>query len=301
MTEILHFIAPSFHASLEGFALYLSLAAMGAVIGALAGLFGVGGGFLLVPLMNALLGVPIELAAGSTICYIIGTSTTGMVRHIKLGNVEIIAAIFLSAGSVTGAVFGDVLQNYLITTVSHGDQKQFSTIMQVLFIILLLGIARLMYREPQRKEPGKTFLQRIPLPPRIDLPQAQLEGVSVPGLVLIGFFGGTLTGLMGVSGGVLFMPILVVAVGFSARLAVGTSLSVVLMASVAAIIKKSLSGGDKVSLVIALALLLASAIGVEVGVVMGQRLHSGKLRRYFVLVVLGAIVIVVVKLLLRVN
>jgi uncharacterized membrane protein YfcA len=301
MTEILHILAPSFQASLSGSWLYFSLAAMGAVVGALAGLFGVGGGFLLVPLMNALLGVPIELAAGSTICYIIGTSTTGMVRHVKLGNVEILTAIILSAGSIMGAVFGDVLQNYLIITVSHGNQAQFSNIMQVLFIVLLLVIARLMYREPQRKDSGKTLLQRLPLPPRIDLPEAHLEGVSVPGLVLIGFFGGTLTGLMGVSGGVLFMPILVVAVGFTARLAVGTSLAVVLMASIAAIIKKTLSGGGKVSLVIALALLIASAIGVEVGVLMGQRLDSGKLRRYFAFVIFGAIAVVVVKLILRVG
>lgn len=299
MTEILHLIAPQFTASLSGIWLYLALALMGAVIGALAGLFGVGGGFLLVPLMNALLGVPIELAAGSTICYIIGTSTTGMVRHIKLGNVEVFAAVVLSVGSITGAVVGDILQNVLIVSVAHGNQTEFSNIMQILFIVLLLVIARIMYKEPERKEGGDTLLQRLPLPPHIDLPQAGLKRVSLPGLVLIGFFGGTLTGLMGVSGGVLFMPILVVAVGFTPRMAVGTSLAVVLMASIAAIIKKTLTGGGKVSIVIALALLVASAVGVELGVVMGQRLKSEKLRRYFVFVVFGAIIIVAVKLLVR--
>lgn len=299
MSDILHIIAPPFDAYLSGLALYVALAAMGALIGALAGLFGVGGGFLLVPLMNALLGVPIELAAGSTVCYIIGTSATGMVRHMKLGNVELRGAMILSFGSIVGAIFGDDLQNYLIVTVSHGNQAQFSNIMQVLFVVLLVVIARLMYREPKRKETGQALLQRLPLRPYVDLPQANLHRVSATGLVLIGFFGGTLTGLMGVSGGVLFMPILVVAVGFSARLAVGTSLAVVLMASIAAVVKKTLSGGDKVSLVIAVALLVASAIGVEVGVVMGQRVHSTRLRRYFVLVIVGAIAVVSVKLILH--
>lgn len=299
MGSILHIIAPAFQASITGTWLYVALAVMGAAIGALAGLFGVGGGFLLVPLMNALLGVPIELAAGSTVCYIIGTSTTGMVRHTRLGNVEVVAAIILSVGSISGAIFGSALQDYLITTVTHGNHARFSTIMQILFVILLLVIARIMAGEPKQQEPGQAFLQRIPLPPRINLPQAGLEGVSVPGLVLIGFLGGTLTGLMGVSGGVLFMPILVVAVGFTPRLAVGTSLAVVLMASIAAVVKKTFGGGDKISLVIALALLVASAVGVEVGVRLGERLQAGKLRRYFVFVVLAAVVMVVVKLVLR--
>lgn len=86
---------------------------------------------------------------------------------------------------------------------------------------------------------SETLLQRIKLGPYVNLPLSSQTGVSVPGLILIGFSGGILTGLMGVSGGVLFMPILVLGVGLLPHLAVGTSLTVVFIASVTAVIKRT--------------------------------------------------------------
>ncbi len=303
--EVLNFIAPEFTSYLTGPLFYISLAGLGFIIGILAGLFGVGGGFLLVPLMNILLGVPFEIAAGSATCYIIGTSTTGAIKHFHRGNIEIKAALYISIGSMAGAVAGDFFQD-LIIRLSGGDAMFFERIMQGIFIILLLVIAWVMSRESRYDEESDirpvTFLQKLKFGPDTDLSKSEQIGVSVIGLFGIGFSGGVLTGLMGVSGGVLFLPILVLGVGLAPHLAVGTSLAVVLVGSVTAVIKKGLSvsgsGSGKISLPVAVALLAAGAVGVRIGIALSHKLHGEKIKKYFSVIVLGAAVMVAVKLFL---
>ena len=303
MSDFYGLISPEFSSYLTGPVFFLSLSGLGFIVGILAGIFGVGGGFLLVPLMNILLGIPFELAAGSATCYIIGTSTTGVIKHSHKGNIEIKAAFYISFGSMLGAVSGDMLQDGLVL-LAGGNRSLFEQIMQGVFVLLLLVIAWVMSRESRYDEKldirPVTFLQKMRLGPDTDLVQSQQIGVSIIGLFGIGFSGGILTGLMGVSGGVLFMPILVLGVGLAPHLAVGTSLAVVLVGSISAVIKKGLSVGEtgigKVSLPITVALLAAGAVGVRIGIAISQRLHGERLKKYFSIIVLGAAVMVAAKL-----
>lgn len=298
--SVLDYIFPEFVANYSGVTLFIILVVMGLVVGLLAGLFGVGGGFLLVPLMNILLGIPMEMAAGSATCYIIGTSSTGFIKQVRNKNVEFRVFIFIAIGSALGAVLGDMLQNSLITTVANGDKEAFEKIMLVVFFILLLIIASIMFFAPERDNSKKTLLQGVRLGFTIDLYKSNIHGVSVLGLFLIGLTGGVLTGLLGISGGVLFVPILVIGVGLGAHMATGTSLGVVLAASISAVIKKGLSGSGKVNLSIALSLLVASAIGVQTGIYLSSRVHSTKLKKYFSIIVLLAAAMVVYKI-IRLN
>ena len=303
MNDFIQLIAPEFSSYMTGPVFFISLAGLGFIIGILAGIFGVGGGFLLVPLMNILLGIPIEIAAGSATCYIIGTSTTGAIKHFHRGNIEIKAAIYISLGSMFGAVFGDMLQDCLVL-LAGGNRLLFEQIMQGVFIFLLLVIAWVMSRESRYDEKSDirpvTFLQKIRFGPDTDLPQSKQIGVSILGLLSIGLSGGILTGLMGVSGGVLFMPVLVLGVGLAPHLAVGTSLTVVLVGSISAVLKKALSAdvtvGGKVSLPIAVALLAAGAVGIRIGIAVSSRLHGEKLKKYFSIIVLFAALMVAGKL-----
>lgn len=300
MHELLLLIAPEFSSYLTGPLFYLTLAGLGFIIGILAGVFGVGGGFLLVPLMNILLGIPIEIAAGSATCYIIGTSTTGVIKHYHKGNMEIKAALYISFGSIFGAVSGDILQDILVL-LAGGNKTLFEQIMQGVFVLLLVLIALVMSRKSSYDEKSDirpiTFLQKMKLGPDTDLPHSKQIGVNIIGLFGIGFSGGLLTGLMGVSGGVLFMPVLVLGVGLAPHLAVGTSLAVVLVGSISAVIKKGLSGDGKVSLPVAIALLAAGTVGVRIGISISHKLHGEKLKKYFSIIVLLAAVMVAVKLL----
>ncbi len=295
--SIISYINPGFSANLSGLTLFIILAIMGLFVGFLAGLFGVGGGFLLVPLMNIVLGIPMEMAAGSATCYIIGTSSTGFIKQVRNKNVEFRVFIFIALGSALGAVFGDMLQNILIFYVAKGDKEVFEKIMLIVFFILLIIIAAIMFFAPERDVTKKTLLQRIKLGIKIDLHKSNIHGVSVVGLILIGLTGGILTGLLGISGGVLFVPILVLGVGLGAHMATGTSLGVVLAASISAVIKKGISGSGKVNVSIALSLLVASAIGVQTGIYLSGKVHSTKLKKYFSIIVLFAAVMVVYKIL----
>jgi len=270
---------------------------LGFSIGILTGLFGVGGGFLVVPLLNVLLGVPYRIAVGSSLFFILGTSTIALPGHIREGNFEPKAVLYLSAGSILGAFFGDLLQDFLVYQVSGGDMGTFERWMHTLFLALLAVTALLLLRPMNTPQPGRSLrpdtpIQKLSIPPYTRLQREGLPSVSIPGLLGIGFFIGTLTGLLGVGGGVLFMPVLLLVVGLRPKLAVGTSLGVVLAASCTGLLKKLLDAQPKVSIPLTLLLLVGSVIGVRVGMRIFRRIESAKIRQYFVIVILLAMGIV---------
>ncbi|MBN1555603.1 MAG: sulfite exporter TauE/SafE family protein [Phycisphaerae bacterium] len=294
MSELQAILFPEFSSYLNGPALWASLAGLGLVVGVLTGLFGVGGGFLVVPLLYVLLGIPYPIAIGSSLSFIVGTSAAGLPKHIRAGNVDRKTALILAGGSMIGAVAGDYIQEVLIVCVAGGDEAYFSSIMSVLFIVLLLTTAWLVFRGRREHHSGKTPVQRLPLGPYVNLTGAGLDHVSLPGLLVVGLDVGVVTGLFGVGGGVLFVPILLLLVGLDAHKAVGTSLAVVMLAAVAGTLKKGF--GYDVSLLISLCLLLGSSIGAQAGAWLCMKLHAQKLRRAFAAVVLAAAVLLAGKL-----
>ncbi len=297
MSEILSLIAPAFDKPFPDPAFYLLLTAIGFVVGVLTGLFGVGGGFLVVPLLNITAGVPYSIAVGSSLSFIIGTGAAALPGHFRRGNVEPAAVLYMALGSAFGAVCGDVVQDFLAAA-AGSDPAAFTRIMHLFFVALLLTTAWLVYRGPRRKEGAPTLLQKLPLPPRTDLSRSGLAGVSIPGLVVIGYFVGILSGLLGVGGGVLFMPILLILVGLGARQAVGTSLGVVFVSSVAGAAKKIFSAAPKVSLPVTMALLVGSSLGVQLGIRLCGVLRAEGIRKYFSLVIISAVALILADLFL---
>lgn len=160
--------------------------------------------------------------------------------------------------------------------------------MSGMFIVVLALTAWLVVRGGNDGRTGPALLQRLPLPPRIELPGAGLEGVSLPGLCAIGLGIGVIKGLLGIGGGVLFMPVLILVVGLGPRKAVGTSLGVVMFSSVAGTIARGLK--DEVNLMVAMSLLVGSAVGVLIGANFCQRLHETRLRRFFAILVMLIVV-----------
>ncbi|MCP4378493.1 MAG: sulfite exporter TauE/SafE family protein, partial [bacterium] len=199
------------------------LLGVGLCIGTLAGLFGVGGGFLTVPILESLFGFNFTISVGSNLASSVGTSAAGASRHGKLGNIEPRTVMLLAMGSIPGALFGTELHQWLHDQVGDGFQQ----LMRGLFIVLLIVSAWLVWKGPKETSHGKSPLQRLPIGPYIDLPRAGILHVSLPGIISMGMGVGILVGLMGVGGGVLFMPLLVMVVGMSPHQAVGTSLGVV--------------------------------------------------------------------------
>jgi uncharacterized protein len=278
-------------ANLHGVLLLAVLAVMGVTAGIFAGLFGVGGVFLLNPVMIVLLKMDESVVVGSGLSFIIGTSAAGMGRHLRSKNVEFRSVMCLGLGAMTGAALGSVLHSGLRDWMG---KDQFGLLVRVLYFVLLLITSGLIYRDRPPHTSGRSFLQRLRLGPHVDLPAANLPGVSVPGLMLLGVGIGLVTGMLGIGGGVLFVPLLMLAVGFSAHQAVGTSLGVVLLGSISGAVTHCLE--HHVNLCISMSLLVGSSLGVQIGAYICDRLHAKKLRRYFAMFLLLAAVMVVVDL-----
>ena len=279
-------VAAALH--LTGPALWSATAAFGLVVGLLTGLFGVGGGFMIVPLLKLLFGIPYPIATGSSLSFTIGSGTAGSIRHLRLGNVELRATVLMGAGAVVGAWLGKDLQGHLQAALGEQGGDGFVLVMNGLFIALLLLTALLIWSRRDDEPTGRALLQRLPLGPRIDLPQAHLARVSLVGLLLIGVLVGVMKGLLGIGGGVLFMPRLILAVGLRPHQAVGTSLGVVLFSSVTGTIGHGLKGNVDLPLVVSL--LLGSMVGIQFGAALCQRLHAARLRKYFVVLVLAVVI-----------
>ncbi len=292
--------------------LLAALVALGLVVGGLTGLFGVGGAFLVTPLLIVVFRVDESLAIGSGLCAIIGTSAAGLSRHWRMGSVEFKTMLMLAAGAMPGAFLGAMLHQYLRSALGEVGGLGFPVIMRGLFLVLLPIAGYLAYRGPTRHGSGLTILQRLRLPPRVSLGAAGLTGVSLPGLCILGLSVGIVTGLLGVGGGVLYMPLLVAVVGLSAHQAVGTSLGVVLLGAIVGTIRYATFPTassqmaqyepiGNVSLGIAILLLVGGTIGVQVGVWICHRLHATQLRRYFIVIVLLTAVLVAADLINKIT
>lgn len=275
---------------LSGPALVCALVAFGLFVGVLTGLFGVGGGFVVTPLLNVLLGIPYNLSVGSSLSFIIGTSAAGTRRHSRRGNVDPKSMFIVAGWSMCGAVLGGMLNDALYRMLDGSGANGFTLTMHGLFIFLLLLTAWLVFRGPSDDRQKPSFVQRVAFRPNIHLRRAGLDDVSLPAMCVLGLAVGVTTGLLGIGGGVLLMPILLVGVGLRTRQAIGTSLGIVLFTSIAGTVKHGMVGN--VALWIALPLLAGSSVGVQVGAWLCEVLHAGKIRRYFavfVLIVVAAV------------
>ena len=300
MEELFALLAPDFAPHLTGVAFYAVLVLLGTVIGLMTGFFGVGGGFLTVPLLNIILGIPYEIAVGSDLCFIVGTSVSGFLRQTYLNKVDFRAVACIAGGSITGAVVGDIVQDALIHSVAGGERAVFTNIMHVLFLVLLSATAFIILKKRQAYAAagGRTVLQRFSFGPSVDLSHPGLDDVNLIGMIVAGFFIGVLTGVMGIGGGVLMVPVLLVLVGLPADKASGTSLGIIFLAAFAGVVKKSLSSTPKISLPVTMALLVASVIGVQIGIKLVQNIDTRRFRKYFSVVIFAAIVLILFDLLL---
>jgi len=280
--------------------LFLVLAVFGLFIGTLTGIFGVGGGFLITPMLITLLGIGSSTAVGSDLCLIVGTSAAGFRRHMRLGSYDLATIFYMAMGAVVGAVLGTLVHQSLKAL---AGEELFDLLILIFYLPMLLTTAWLVFRGSGTALKGKSLLQRFPIGPRADLKLAGIESISLSGLIGIGLMIGILTGLLGIGGGVLFMPILLLVVGLDAHKAVGTSLGVILFASMSGVISHSVLGHGEshVSLMLAMSLLVTSTIGVQLGAWLCHKLHAGQLRKYFSVVVLVAATVVSIKLIIALS
>ncbi|MGI6878575.1 sulfite exporter TauE/SafE family protein [Microbacterium sp. gxy059] len=183
---------------------FASLALAGAVTGLMSGLFGIGGGVLLVPALVMLLGFPQRLAAGTSVAAILPAGIVGGIAYGLQGNVDWISALALAVGMVAGAQLGSWLLSRVSTRFLKG-----------LFMVFLAAVVvSLWFAVPQRDA------------------EIDLDVLTFVLLVVTGLATGTLSGLVGVGGGVIVVPVLMFFYGASDLVAKGTSLIMLIPGSV---------------------------------------------------------------------
>lgn len=259
---------------------------LGLAVGLAAGMFGVGGGFLLVPLLNVLFGIPLPVAAGTGLCQMIGTSVAAFVRHRRLRQGEEKAAALMLAGSLLGVQGGAVLQAHLqrLGDVILGGREvpaaQYWLSLAYMLLLTLIGIG--MLRDARSRPASRPLpagpLTRLPLPPYTRLPVSDRR-VSIPAMAYLGLVPGFLSGLLGVGGGVVLTPLLLYGVGMRMRVAAASGALLLFATSVAGTIAHVQLG--HVHLGLAMVLLAGSTIAAPLGATLTARLPGHHLRAVF--------------------
>lgn len=280
---------------------WIALSLTGLLVGFVSGLFGVGGGFLLTPLLTTLFGVGEAVAVGTGLCQMAGAATAGQIRYAKLKQGETKLGLLMIGGGLAGVTVGtnglQTLQNAGTVHLPSGPVPAVTLALSIVYFVLLAGIAFWMawgLRQPvsQKEEVGGP-LGRAPLPPYTFLPRAGFA-VSLPVAAYIGFGIGLLSGLMGIGGGVILIPLLVYGFGLPMRSVSATGVLMLLATSLWGTVGHARLGN--VDLPLALTLLAGSSIGAQWGAIWGGRLDSRRLRGLFVLLVGLTALLVVGKL-----
>lgn len=267
----------------------LLLLGIGGMVGILSGLFGVGGGFILTPLLF-FLGVPPAVAVASASNQIAGSSFSAFLAHLQKKNVDFRMGLVLLAGGVGGSVAGVELLRSLRRS------GQFELVVSLLYVLLLGTIGVLMLVESlralrRRGDPNALLIKRrrhtwahgLPLKMRFRV--SQLYVSAIPPFV-IGVLVGVLAAIMGVGGGFIMVPAMIYLIGMPTRIVIGTSVFQFLFVTGFTAVLQAWKN-QSVDVVLSVLLLVGGVIGAQVGATLATRLRAEQLRILLALLVIA--------------
>ncbi|MFP6684661.1 MAG: sulfite exporter TauE/SafE family protein [Polyangiaceae bacterium] len=265
-----------------------AVALLGVVVGVVAGMFGVGGGFLLTPLLSIIFDIPMPIAVGTGLCQMIGIAIVALLRHKKLGQGEHRFDWLMFAGSALGAAAGSVavsaLERQGSVTFGSGEIPVVTLVLYGAYTVLLASCSWLFWRQGVQtiealNDPQTRPLTRLRFGPLVDFDRAGIVGVSAIGVAYVGLALGFLSGVMGIGGGVALMPILIYGYGFPIKQAAGTGILALLLTVTVGTVSHALAG--HVHLGLACVLLIGSTISAQLGAILTRKLPARTLRRVF--------------------
>lgn len=266
------------------------LLVLGGGIGFLSGLFGVGGGFLLTPLL-IFVGVPPAVAVATQANQVIAASVTGAISHWRRGNVDFRMGLVLLAGGLVGSSLGVWLYSALRAV---GQLDLVIALSYVFFLgavggLMLLESARVIVRKmgsaapPRRKLHIHTWLHGLPLKTRFRTSKLYISAIVPFG---IGIAVGVLSAILGTGGGFLMLPAMIYLLGVPTVVAVGTSLFQIVFVAVNVTFLQSVHN-QTVDIFLALVLIVGGVIGAPLGTRLAGKLPGEQLRALLALIVFG--------------
>ena len=267
------------------------LVGLGGAIGFLSGLFGVGGGFLMTPLL-IFIGIPAPVAVASEANQIVASSVSGVIAHWRRGNVDFKMGGVLLAGGFIGSYLGVELFAWL-RTIGQIDlviRLSFVFFLGIIGILMLVESSRAILRRSsgtgvRRKLHQHYWVHRLPL--RMRFRKSKLYISAIPPFT-IGALVGVLAAIMGVGGGFLMVPAMIYLLGMPTIVVVGTSLFQIIFVTANVTFLQSVTT-QTVDVMLALLLLAGAVIGAQFGSRCGQYLRGEQLRGLLALIVLAVV------------
>ncbi len=265
------------------------LLGIGAMVGVLSGMFGVGGGFILTPLLF-FIGIPPAVAVASAANQIAGSSFSALLVHLRRKTVDVKMGLVLLAGGLLGSTLGVALFQLL------SRKGQFELVVSLLYVVLLGTIGGLMLTESlralrRRSDPNAILIARkrhtwahgLPLKLRFRTSQLYVSAIPPFG---IGLLVGVLAAVMGVGGGFIIVPAMIYLIGMPTKVVIGTSVFQFLFVTGYTAILQAVTN-QTVDIVLALLLLVGGVVGAQVGANLAVRLRAEQLRILLALLVIG--------------
>lgn len=276
------------------------LLGIGGVVGVLSGMFGVGGGFLITPLLF-LIGIPSAVAVATSANQVVASSVSGLMAHMRKRTVDFEMGWFLLGGGVVGSVVGMGVFNLLKRL------GQIDLLVQLCYVVFLGIIGGLMLVEsinalrkskanrPAPKRRQRSWVQTMPMKRRF---RASGLYISVLPPLMVGFAVGILSAIMGVGGGFIMVPAMIYVLGMPTKVVVGTSLfQIIFVAGVNTTLHAVTN--QTVDLPLALFLLIGGVLGAQLGTKIGAKLKAEQLRIFLALLVVGVCFKIALELLIE--
>ena len=277
----------------------LLILSLGLLTGILAGIFGIGGGFLATPLLM-FIGIPPAIAVSTSANQIMASSVSGVLTHLKRGGVDIKMGIYLLIGGLFGSVIGvwifGILQNI----------GQIDLVISLVYVIFLGTIGTLMFFDSAntilekkfnivlRKKGnnigvlGRLIKKTAKLPLKTYFPKSDIKtSLLVP--LILGVVGGTLVSIMGIGGGFIMIPVMVYILRMPSNVIVGTSLfQIVFIAGNVTFLQAY--ANHNVDVVLAFLMIISSVVGAQIGSRIGYKIDANSLRSLLSIMILSVCV-----------
>ena len=266
------------------------LLGLGGIVGILSGMFGVGGGFLMTPLLF-FIGIPPAVAVATEANQIVASSFSGVLAHLKRKTVDLRMGTVLLIGGLIGSGLGIILFNYLKSL------GQVELLVQLCYVVFLGMIGTLMFFESLKairqasKSGGVTVPKRRKhnwvhnLPFKMKFRVSGLYISVIPPL-LVGTLVGILAAIMGVGGGFIMVPAMIYLLGMPTKVVVGTSLFQIIFVTAFTTMLHATTNFT-VDVVLAVLLLVGGVIGAQIGTRIGVKMKAEQLRIWLAIMVLA--------------
>ena len=279
------------------------LLSIGGVVGFLSGMFGLGGGFLMTPIL-IFMGIPTNIAVATSANQIVASSISGTIGYWRQGLVDFKMGGVLLIGSFFGSILGVWIFSKLVTL------GQIDTVISILYFSLLTSIGLIMLIESSQvirdRVRRKTVKRKIhyhnwahKLPFKMKFYKSKLYISAIPPII-IGFVIGILSATMGIGGTFILIPAMIYFLGMPTSKVIGTSLfQIIFVTALVTLLHATTTFA--VDAVLAFFLIIASVIGAQLGVLAANKLRGEEIRALLAIIVLGVATKIALDLLVEPN